>query len=76
MVDAAQGTIPVRPTTVWLYKNITCAKEGVKIAGGKGNPQYIRQARSPFGPILFRIRGIQKSRIRIRSRRDCKQTAR
>lgn len=76
MVDAAQGTIPVTPTTVWLYKNITYAKEGVKIAGGKGNPRHIRQARSPFGSILFRIRGIQKSRIRIRSRRDCKQTAR
>lgn len=35
MVDAAQGTIPVTPTTVWLYKNITYAKEGVKIAGVK-----------------------------------------
>lgn len=57
-------------------KNITYAKEGVKIAGGKGNPRHIRQARSPFGSILFRIRGFQKSRIRIRSRRDCKQTAR
>lgn len=76
MVDAARGAIPVTPTTVWLYKNITYAKEGVKIAGGKGNPRHIRQARSPFGPILFRIRGFQKSRIRTRSRRDCKQTAR
>ena len=57
-------------------KKITYAKEGVKIAGGKRNPRHIRQARSPFGSILFRIRGFQKSRIRIRSRRDCKQTAR
>lgn len=42
-------------------KNITYAKEGVKIAGGKGNPRHIRQARSPVGPILFRIREFKKA---------------
>ena len=67
---------PSRQPPDGSIKNITYAKEGVKIAGGKGNPRHIRQARSPFGPILFRIRGFQKSRIRIRSRRDRKQTAR
>lgn len=67
---------PSRQPPYGSIKNITYAKESVKIAGGKGNPRHIRQARSPFGSILFRIRGFQKSRIRIRSRRDCKQTAR
>lgn len=66
---------PSRQPPYGSIKNITYAKEGVKIAGGKGNPRHIRQARSPFGSIL-RIRGFQKSRIRIRSRRDRKQTAR
>lgn len=67
---------PSRQPPYGSIKNITYAKEGVKIAGGKGNPRHIRQARSPFGSILFRIRGFQKSRIRTRSRRDRKQTAR
>lgn len=52
---------PSRQPPYGSIKNITYAKEGVKIAGGKGNPRHIRQARSPFGPILFRIRGFQKA---------------
>lgn len=51
---------PSRQPPYGSIKNITYAKEGVKIAGGKGNPRHIRQARSPFGPILFCIRGYFK----------------
>ncbi len=44
---------PSRQPPYGSIKNITYAKEGVKIAGGKGNPRHIRQARSPFGPTVF-----------------------
>ena len=33
MVDAAQGTIPVRPTTVWLYKKYNICERGCQDRG-------------------------------------------
>lgn len=39
MVDAAQGTIPVRPTTVWLYKKYNICERGCQDRG--------RQRKSP-----------------------------
>lgn len=33
MVDAAQGTIPVRPTTVWLYKKYNICEGGCQDRG-------------------------------------------
>ena len=60
MVDAAQGTIPVRPTTVWLYKNIAYAKEGVKIAGGKGKSPTHTASTQPLWPDPLPYSGISK----------------
>ena len=39
MVDAAQGTIPVTPTTVWLYKKYNICERGCQDRG--------RQRKSP-----------------------------
>lgn len=33
MVDAAQGTVPVRPTTVWLYKKYNICERGCQDRG-------------------------------------------
>ena len=33
MVDAAQGTIPVTPTTVWLYKKYNICERGCQDRG-------------------------------------------
>ena len=57
MVDAAQGTIPVRPTTVWLYKNIAYAKEGVKIAGGKRKSPTHTASTQPLWPDPLQYSG-------------------
>lgn len=60
MVDAAQGTIPVTPTTVWLYKNITYAKEGVKIAGGKRKSPTHTASTQPLWPDPLPYSGISR----------------
>ena len=60
MVDAAQGAIPVTPTTVWLYKKIAYAKECVKIAGGKRKSPTHTASTQPLWPDSLPYSGISK----------------
>ena len=58
-------------------RNITYAKEGVKIADGKRKSPTHTASTQPLWPDPLQYSGVfQKSRIRTRSRRNRKRTAR
>lgn len=67
---------PSRQPPYGSIRNITYAKESVKIAGGKRKSPTHTASTQPLWPDPLPYSGISKNRISIRSRRDRKQTAR
>ena len=66
MADAAQGAIPVTPTTVWLYKKYNICERGCQDRGRQREiPDTYGKYVTPFGPILFHIRESLEVEIKL-----------
>ena len=52
MVDAAQGTIPVTPTTVWLYKKYNICERGCQDRGRQRKSPTHTASTQPLWPVF------------------------